>query len=127
MVSAGFRLPYMGETPLTLTETAEILRLHPETVRRLLQAGELPGVKLGKTWRVSPEALQRFLDDESTKTQAGHREHIQAKVRRTLDSSGDRGRRDQRSDPAQGRTHTRRGAGAVGTAPGKRSATKGAG
>ena len=37
---------------LTVNEAAEILRIHPKTVQRYLRLGKLPGVKLGKAWRV---------------------------------------------------------------------------
>lgn len=42
---------------LTVPETAGILRLHPKTVQRYLRLGKLPGVKLGKAWRVPKQAL----------------------------------------------------------------------
>ena len=42
---------------LTVSEAAEILRLHPKTVQRYLRLGKLPGVKLGKAWRVPQWAL----------------------------------------------------------------------
>ena len=42
---------------LNVNETAEILRIHPKTVQRYLRLGKLPGVKLGKAWRVPKSAL----------------------------------------------------------------------
>ena len=45
----------------TSAEVAEILRLHPQVVARKLQAGEIPGYKLGKDWRVSEEQLGLYL------------------------------------------------------------------
>lgn len=46
---------------LTLGEAAAFLRLHPETVRRLLQRGSLPGVKVGRTWRIHRKDLEEFV------------------------------------------------------------------
>jgi excisionase family DNA binding protein len=41
----------------TVSETAEILRIHPKTVQHYLRLGKLPGIKLGKAWRVPKSAL----------------------------------------------------------------------
>ena len=38
--------------PLTVDEAAAFLRVHPRTVLRLLARGELPGVKVGRQWRL---------------------------------------------------------------------------
>jgi excisionase family DNA binding protein len=38
---------------LTIKEVAEILKVNPETVRKKLRNGHIPGFKLGKDWRVS--------------------------------------------------------------------------
>jgi excisionase family DNA binding protein len=41
---------------------AERLGKHVDTVREMLRAGTLPGRKVGRSWRTSPEDLARFLD-----------------------------------------------------------------
>lgn len=50
-----------GPEVLTLDEAAAFLRLHRETVRRLLQRGVLPGVKVGGTWRIHRRDLEEYL------------------------------------------------------------------
>lgn len=35
---------------LDLKEAAQLLRMHPEEVRRRVKAGELPGAKAGRAW-----------------------------------------------------------------------------
>src|SRR5262245_30656303 len=102
--------------PLTLTETARILRLHPETVRRLLATGKLPGRKLGKTWRVSPESLQRFMDNdqqgETTQAQ-GFGGSLPAEDRSAegaLDSSAVHRQLSEQGGAAQDRIHQGRSA-----------------
>ena len=46
---------------LTVTEIAEELGLHIDTVRRLLHSGALPGYKADlKQWRVTRKALDAF-------------------------------------------------------------------
>lgn len=46
---------------LTAEETAEILKVNIDTVRRLLRRGDLPGVKVGRHWRVEREVLRQYL------------------------------------------------------------------
>ncbi|MGQ9779724.1 MAG: helix-turn-helix domain-containing protein [Bacillota bacterium] len=38
-------------------EAAAYLRVHPQTVYKLLRRGELPGRKVGQLWRISKKAL----------------------------------------------------------------------
>lgn len=46
---------------LTVEEVAERLRLHPETVRRMLRRGELPGKRLLGQWRISEAELRDYM------------------------------------------------------------------
>lgn len=46
----------------TSTEVAEVLRMNPQVITRKLQAGEIPGYKIGKDWRVSEQHLLQFLE-----------------------------------------------------------------
>ncbi len=46
---------------LTAEQVAEKLQMHPTIVRRMLAAGELPGRKLGKSWRVVASELHEFM------------------------------------------------------------------
>lgn len=49
------------EKILTADEVAVILRVLPKTVRVLLKDGKLPGVKVGRVWRIREEALKDYL------------------------------------------------------------------
>jgi excisionase family DNA binding protein len=53
---------------LTVPEVAATLRLHPDTVRRWLRAGQLPALNLGgrRGYRVRQSELDRFLASLST-------------------------------------------------------------
>jgi excisionase family DNA binding protein len=53
----------MNKELLTVDEVAEILRTTPNTVYRWLRAGKLPGVKLGKEWRIRKETLAAKLTE----------------------------------------------------------------
>lgn len=44
----------------TIDETARLLAISPETVRRLLVCGELRGRRVGNRWRVSRAALEEW-------------------------------------------------------------------
>lgn len=46
---------------LTVQQTAARLSVHSETIRRLMREGKLAGTKIGRVWRVSPEAVERLL------------------------------------------------------------------
>jgi len=48
-------------TVMTVREVAEVLRVHPATVYRLVRRGVLPGFKLGGNWRVNRESLDVWL------------------------------------------------------------------
>jgi len=54
-----------AEKWLTVQQVAELLQLHPETVREWLREGKLEGVRLGERrtgWRIPESAVARFLD-----------------------------------------------------------------
>jgi excisionase family DNA binding protein len=46
---------------LTISEVAEILRMHPTTIYRLVKRGELPGFKIGGNWRINRASLDLWL------------------------------------------------------------------
>jgi excisionase family DNA binding protein len=51
----------------TVPEVAELLGMHPETIRRALREGRLKGIKLGgrkSHYRIPAEALERFIREE---------------------------------------------------------------
>lgn len=45
---------------LTVAEVAERCRIHPATVRAMIERGDLPGVRIGKLYRVPREAVERL-------------------------------------------------------------------
>ena len=40
---------------------AEVLQYSDDTVRRMLQSGEIKGTKVGKSWRVDKDSVRNFL------------------------------------------------------------------
>lgn len=56
---------------LKISEIAERLRVHPATVRRLIDSGEIPAVYVGAQARVLADDLERYLvGNTSTKSVA---------------------------------------------------------
>ncbi|MEA4856057.1 MAG: helix-turn-helix domain-containing protein [Solidesulfovibrio sp. DCME] len=55
-----------GQEPigLTLKEAAAMLRVHENTLAKLLQDGRVRGVKIGREWRTSKKALEDFVDGQ---------------------------------------------------------------
>src|SRR5690606_5639900 len=51
---------------LTPAQVAERLQMEPETVQGWLRTGRLKGVKIGRYWRISPEALREFIEAGQT-------------------------------------------------------------
>lgn len=49
---------------LTVDEVAEKLRIHRVTVVKLLTDGTLKGFKIGSSWRIKKESLNKFMDGE---------------------------------------------------------------
>jgi excisionase family DNA binding protein len=49
-----------GKTTFRVPEVADLLDVSETTVRRKLRAGDLPGVKLDKSWRISRAELARW-------------------------------------------------------------------
>lgn len=47
---------------LTVEETAQLLRVHKNTIYRWVREGRLPSTRIGKQWRIPREALERLLN-----------------------------------------------------------------
>ena len=49
-------------TFLTVAEVADIMRVSKMTVYRLVHSGELPAVRVGRSFRVPETAVNKYLD-----------------------------------------------------------------
>lgn len=52
---------------LTVTEVAATLRVSNMTVYRLINTGSLPAVRIGKSFRIREDDLNRYLAQQYTK------------------------------------------------------------
>lgn len=50
---------------LTVADAARILRVSPDVVYRLLADRTLPGVRVGRSWRIPEESLSQWLAAQS--------------------------------------------------------------
>jgi excisionase family DNA binding protein len=62
MTTATEEAPVTGSL-LTVAEVAGVLRVSSMTVYRLIKAGELPAIRIGKSFRIQQRNLQAFLAD----------------------------------------------------------------
>lgn len=49
------------EPLIDCNRAAEIMGLHPKTVKLLAQAGKIPGLKVGSVWRFRESALDEWI------------------------------------------------------------------
>lgn len=54
--------PNPGDDVLDAEEVAQILRIHPVTVRLKAAAGQIPGRQIGNRWRFSRRRLTEWLE-----------------------------------------------------------------
>ena len=54
---------------MTLAEVATLMRVSTMTVYRLIKAGDLPAVRVGKSYRIREDDVDRYLGNRYT--QAG--------------------------------------------------------
>jgi len=60
----------MNDELLTVEQAAERLQMHPDTVRRMLRGGQIPGRKVGlRQWRVSAAALAAYMEGDKPKAE----------------------------------------------------------
>ena len=65
----------MGRTAMTVQEVAEYLNVDPKTVYRLVNRGNLPGFKVGGTWRFQKDDIDDWIakQKEAAANRAGER------------------------------------------------------
>jgi excisionase family DNA binding protein len=62
------RFPGKSSTAiLKVSEVSGYLRIHPTTLYRLLRKHEIPAFKIGNDWRISAEAMNRWLKEIETR------------------------------------------------------------
>jgi excisionase family DNA binding protein len=59
---------------LNTAEAAQLLGFHRKTVERMLRHGELPGFKIGHTWKLPLEQLRDWIQLHMNPTTTTHAE-----------------------------------------------------
>lgn len=67
---------------LTLEQVAKLLRLHTSTVYRMVKRGKIPAVKVGRVWRFSRDALDKWLNDAGRRAERHRARERSAKKER---------------------------------------------
>ena len=57
----------MPDTILTVAQTAEYLKVCEKTVRRLISKKELAASKVGKSWRIRKDDIEKYLAETLNK------------------------------------------------------------
>lgn len=57
----------MPDTILTIAQTAEYLKVCEKTVRRLISRKELAASKVGKSWRIQKDNIEKYLAETLNK------------------------------------------------------------
>ncbi len=57
--------PTLSPLLLTIPEVASTLKIGQTKVRKLIQAGDLPTVRIGRSVRVPAEGLRRWVEEQS--------------------------------------------------------------
>ncbi|QCB92822.1 helix-turn-helix domain-containing protein [Cellulomonas shaoxiangyii] len=60
---------------LTVNEVADLMRVSRMTVYRLVHSGELPAVRVGRSFRVPQDALDAYLRSSATVDPGAAEEH----------------------------------------------------
>ena len=61
----------MSDTFLTTEEVLDYLQVNLRTVYRLIKAGKIPAVRVGRQWRFKREDLDAWLDSQRTRRRPG--------------------------------------------------------
>lgn len=69
----------MIERFLTTEQVAGILQVHPFTILKFIKQGKLPGVKLGRVYRIKESDVMQFLEERTTGGRKSPRQEVEIK------------------------------------------------
>ena len=62
-VSVGVQVAHSTERLLDSHEAAALLKVHPRTLQRLAQRGEIAGIQVGKLWRFRASSIDAWIQE----------------------------------------------------------------
>ena len=80
---------------VSVDDAAELLSVHPTTLRRMLRRGELPAIRVGKLWRIDIDAVTA----PTTQNSGGGGVHSGVEVRTAPIAPGSLSRFARRGSP----------------------------
>jgi excisionase family DNA binding protein len=63
------RRGFVGDRLLTVGEVAATMRVSNMTVYRLIKAGQLPAIRVGKNYRIRESDVNKYLSDRSVRVE----------------------------------------------------------
>jgi excisionase family DNA binding protein len=63
------RRPFVGDRLLTVGEVAATMRVSNMTVYRLIKAGQLAAIRVGKNYRIRESDVNRYLSERSVRVE----------------------------------------------------------
>jgi excisionase family DNA binding protein len=63
------RRPFVGDRLLTVGEVAATMRVSNMTVYRLIKAGQLAAIRVGKNYRIRESDVNKYLSDRSVRVE----------------------------------------------------------
>jgi excisionase family DNA binding protein len=61
--------PYVGDRLLTVGEVAALMRVSNMTVYRLIKAGDLAAIRVGKNYRIRESDVNRYLANRAVRVE----------------------------------------------------------
>lgn len=58
----------MTDEALSIKQLADLLKLSERTVYRLANSGEIPGFRVGNSWRFQRSRVEAWMDEQTAKT-----------------------------------------------------------
>lgn len=75
----------MTDEPLNIKQLADLLQVSERTVYRLANSGEIPGFRVGNSWRFKRSRVEEWMDEQTERARrqtGGPKRQAKRKVRR---------------------------------------------
>lgn len=56
---------------MTVKEIAEYLDVHPMTIYKYVKEGKIPAFKIGTSWRIRRDSIQKWIKESEQKLEGG--------------------------------------------------------
>ena len=63
---------------MTVEQAAEWLQVHPQTVYQAVRTGEMPAVRVGRSWRIDPDRIKRRAAEQTQHRAQGQTRQVGA-------------------------------------------------